>query len=196
MKVEEAKKLVKPHLTTARYEHTLRVAETAVQLAKRYAYEGSIEKVALAAIFHDYAKYRPLDEMKRWITESFLPKDLLDYHHELWHGPVGSILIDREYGINDPEIREAIYYHTTGRANMGKLEMIVFLADYIEPGRNFPGLDEVREMAQQDLVKACWMVSRNNIDYLMKQEVTIYPDTFHAYNDLTRHNGGNTHDKK
>jgi predicted HD superfamily hydrolase involved in NAD metabolism len=196
MKVEEAKKLVKPHLTTARYEHTLRVADTAMQLGNRFAYDGELITIALAAIFHDYAKYRSLDEMRRWIMNSSLPKDLLDYHHELWHGPVGSILIDREYGISDSEIKDAIYYHTTGRANMGNLEMIIFLADYIEPGRNFPGLDQVREMAEQDLIKACWMVSRNNISYLMQKEATIYPDTIHAYNDLTRRNGGNTHDKK
>ena len=189
MIINEAKKQVKPHLTKERYDHTLRVAETAVKLAEKY--DGSTEKVELAAIFHDYAKYRPLDEMKRWIVESPLPKDLLQYHHELWHGPVGSILIDREHGINDLEIREAIQYHTTGRANMGKLEMIVFLADYIEPGRSFPGIEEVREVAMHDLLKACWMVSRNTIRFLMQKNATIYPDTFHAYNDLTRRNGGN-----
>lgn len=196
MQAEEAKKIVKPHLTTARYEHTLRVAQTAVQLAERFNYEGTAEKVELTAIFHDYAKYRSLDEMKRWILATPLPKDLLDYHHELWHGPVGSILIGREYGINDPEICEAIYYHTTGRANMGKLEMIVFLADYIEPGRSFPGLDTVRETAKQDLIKACWLVAHNNINYLMQKEATIYPDTFHAYNDLARRNKGDLYDKK
>lgn len=190
MKIDEAIKHVKPHLTTGRFEHTLRVAETAVKLADLY--DESAEKVELAAVFHDYAKYRPLDEMKRWIVASRLPKDLLHYHHELWHGPVGSILIEREYGISDPEIRNAIYYHTTGRAHMSKIEMIVFLADYIEPGRNFPGIEEVRETAQQDLIYSCWMVSRNTINYLMQKNATIYPETFHAYNDLTRRiNGGN-----
>lgn len=189
MKMDEAAKLIKPHLTVERYEHTLRVAETAVELAARYG--ESAEKAELAAIFHDYAKYRPLDEMRRWILNSPLPKDLLQYHHELWHGPVGSILINREYGIDDPEICQAIYYHTTGRANMSKLEMIIFLADYMEPGRSQPGVEEVREVAKQDLVKACWFVSRNTIQFLMQKKATIYPDTFYAYNDFTRRNGGN-----
>src|SRR5690606_29604756 len=128
----------------------------------------------------------------RIIKTTYLPKDLLLYHHELWHGPVASFMIEQEYGVEDEAIKKAIYYHTTGRANMSDLELIVFVADYIEPGRSFPGLDEVRDMAQKDLVGAAWMVSRNTINYLMEKKNSIYPDTFHAYNDLTRLlNGGN-----
>lgn len=184
MELNNAKAIVKPHLTEARYDHTLRVAQTAVKLAEQYG--GSKEKLALAAIFHDYAKYRPLEEMERWIKQSSLPKDLLKFHHELWHGPVGAILIEHEHGIKDKEIQLAIYYHTTGRANMSKFEMILFLADYIEPGRSFSGVDEVRQAAKEDLVNACWMASRNTIQFLMAKGSTIYPDSFHAYNDLTR----------
>ncbi|MFD2046130.1 bis(5'-nucleosyl)-tetraphosphatase (symmetrical) YqeK [Ornithinibacillus salinisoli] len=190
MNRNDAISIVEPHLTKERFDHTLRVTETAISLAKKYG--ESEEKAELASIFHDYAKYRPLDEMKRWIINSNLPKDLLLYHHELWHGPVGSILIEREYGIRDESIKNAVYYHTTGRPHMTKLEMIVFVADYIEPGRSFSGLDEVREMSQHDLIKTAWMVSRNTINFLMSKQNRIYPDTFHAYNDLTRQlDGGN-----
>lgn len=193
MKIDEAIAYVKPHLTKERFNHTLRVAQTAVELAE--VYKASPEKAELAAVFHDYAKYRSLEELKRWISKSYLPKDLLDYHHELWHGPVGAILVEREHGIHDTDVRNAIHYHTTGQANMSKLEMIVFLADYIEPGRSFTGIEEVREIAGKDLVHACWMVSRNTIQFLMQKNARIYPDTFHAYNDFTRRlthkNGGN-----
>lgn len=75
MEIKEAIEHVRPHLTQKRFDHTLRVAETAVSLADQY--KVSKEKTELAAIFHDYAKYRPLDEMKRWIISSRLPKDLL-----------------------------------------------------------------------------------------------------------------------
>ncbi|SET62003.1 putative HD superfamily hydrolase of NAD metabolism [Oceanobacillus limi] len=190
MNRQEVIEIIEPHLTKERFEHTLRVAETAVGLAKMYG--ESKEKAELASLFHDYAKYRPLDEMERIIKTNYLPKDLLQYHHELWHGPVGSILIEQEYGIVDEEVKSAIYYHTTGRSNMTKLDMIVFVADYIEPGRSFPGLEEVREKAQEDLVQTAWMVSRNTISFLMSKHSRIYPDTFHAYNDLTKQlNGGN-----
>lgn len=184
MKKDDAISSVRPHLTKERFEHTLRVANTATELAE--IYNVSAEKAELAAIFHDYAKYRPLDELRRWINESYLPKDLLDYHHELWHGPVGALLIEREYGIRDADVQQAVYSHTTGRAHMSKLEMIVFLADYIEPGRSFPGIEPVREMAYKNLVQACWMASKNTIQFLMQKSALIYPDTFNAYNDFTR----------
>lgn len=184
MDKNDAIAFVEPYLTKERFEHTLRVAETAVKLAGQYRV--SEEKAEIASIFHDYCKYRSLEEMKKIIQTTYLPKDLLLYHHELWHGPVASVKIEEEYGITDDEIKSAIYYHTTGRANMSNLERIVFVADYIEPGRSFPGLDEVREMAEKDLLRTTWMVSRNTIQFLMRKNNRIYPDTFHAYNDLTR----------
>ncbi|MDY0396743.1 bis(5'-nucleosyl)-tetraphosphatase (symmetrical) YqeK [Virgibacillus halophilus] len=191
MDLKEAKAAVKPYLTTKRYEHTLRVADTAAELSDRF--HASKNKAQFAAVFHDYAKYRSVNEMKRWILQSpELPKDLLYYHPELWHGPVGSILVEREHGIKDREIQSAVRYHTTGKAHMSDLELIVFVADYIEPGRDFPGLDKIREMAEHDLVKTAWMVSSNTIAYLLKKGNPIYPDTFYAYNDLTKRiNGGN-----
>ncbi|OZU89907.1 phosphohydrolase [Virgibacillus indicus] len=189
MEIKEAIEHVRPHLTQKRFDHTLRVAETAVSLADQY--KVSKEKTELAAIFHDYAKYRPLDEMKRWIISSRLPKDLLLYHHELWHGPVGAILIEREFGIKDPDIQLPIQYHTTGRAHMSEIEKVIFLADYIEPGRSFPGIEEVRNMARKDLTHACLLASRNTIQFLMNKKATIYPETFHAYNDLIKQYGGN-----
>ncbi|GAB3795237.1 bis(5'-nucleosyl)-tetraphosphatase (symmetrical) YqeK [Virgibacillus kimchii] len=185
MQKEKAIEKVREQLTKERFEHTLRVAETGVHLAELYGV--STKKTELAAIFHDYAKYRPAEEMARWIkTTKTLPKDLLNYHHELWHGPVGAVLVERECGITDKEVLAGIHYHTTGRAGMSKLEMIIFLADYIEPKRSFPGVEEVREQAQSDLVHACWLALRNTCMFLVKKKATVYPDTFYAYNDLTK----------
>ncbi|WP_106497084.1 bis(5'-nucleosyl)-tetraphosphatase (symmetrical) YqeK [Lentibacillus sp. Marseille-P4043] len=190
MKKNDAIAAVKPHLTEKRFDHTLRVAQTAVELAKRFNVSES--KAELAGILHDYAKFRSLDEMRRIILSSSLPNDLLQYHHELWHAPVGAILVNQEHGINDQEVLGAIHNHTTGKAHMNRLEMVVLLADYIEPGRSFPGLDEVREMAERDLTHACWLTLKNTIAFLMQKQSRIYPDTFHAYNDLTKQlNGGN-----
>ncbi|MFD1362991.1 bis(5'-nucleosyl)-tetraphosphatase (symmetrical) YqeK [Lentibacillus salinarum] len=189
MNRDEAINIVRPHLKQARFDHTLRVADTAIELAEK---NGSpADKVELAAILHDYAKYFPLTDMKRVIKENELPEDLLDYHHELWHGPVASVIVKRDYGVTDLGIQKAIYYHTTGRANMSQMETILFVADYIEPGRSFPGVQEVRDTAQVDLDQAAWMALRNTILFLVGQHKTVYPDTFYAYNDLTiRLNGG------
>ncbi|SDN00862.1 bis(5'-nucleosyl)-tetraphosphatase (symmetrical) YqeK [Sediminibacillus halophilus] len=184
MERSEALAIVEPHLTKARFEHTVRVTDTALELADKYG--GNLKTVELAAIFHDYAKYRDREEMRSWIIHEPLPKDLLEYHHELWHGPVGALLVEREVGIQDNDVLSPIRWHTTGKAGMNHLEKLVFLADYMEPGRAFPGVDDVRRAAKENLDYACWMVSKNTIRYLVSKNQRIYPDTFHAYNDLTK----------
>ncbi|WP_050615840.1 bis(5'-nucleosyl)-tetraphosphatase (symmetrical) YqeK [Bacillus testis] len=184
MNREKAMQIVKEQLPEKRYLHSVRVMETAVQLAERF--QDDAKKAEMAGIFHDYAKYRPQEELKKIIEEQNMPKELLDFHSELWHGPAGAYLVEQEAGIADKDVLSAITYHTTGRQGMTQLEKIVFLADYIEPGRQFPGLDEVREAAKEDLDEAVLMALRNTISFLMSKRSTIYPDTFHAYNDLVK----------
>lgn len=180
---ENALAYVKPHLKTSRYEHTVRVVDQAVELAHRY--EVDVYQVEIAAALHDYAKYKPLKEMERWILQDRrLPKDLLDYHHELWHGPVGALMLEKEIGLNDSDVVSAIACHTTGKKHMNTLDKVVFLADYIEPGRGFPGVGEVRELAKSSLDQACAQALRNTIIFLVEKGRTVYPDTFHAYNDF------------
>lgn len=194
MEQKEALAIVKKQLTEHRYIHTIGVMETAIELAKRY---GADEKKAeLAAIFHDYAKFRPKEEMRTIIIEHNLGTDFLHYGTELLHAPCGAFLVEKEVGINDRDILLAIRYHTTGRPNMTLLEKIIFLADYIEPNRNFPGVDEVRELAKTDLNLACIASLKNTIQFLLKKEVTIYPDTLNTYNELVREKGGNKVDGK
>ncbi|KAA9026377.1 bis(5'-nucleosyl)-tetraphosphatase (symmetrical) YqeK [Niallia endozanthoxylica] len=184
MKREEALEIVKKQLTEHRYQHTLGVMETAVTLARKY---GADEKRAeLAAIFHDYAKFRDKTEMKSIIIEQKMDKELLEYNGELWHAPVGAFLTEKEAGITDSEVLDAIRYHTSGRPNMTILEKIIYLADYIEPGRHFPGVEEVREMANHDLNQALIQAVKNTIVFLLKKNQRIFPLTFLTYNDLVK----------
>jgi predicted HD superfamily hydrolase involved in NAD metabolism len=182
MEREEALKIVKEQLTDHRYQHTLGVMETAIALAKQY---GADEKKAeMAAIFHDYAKFRPKDEMKQIILTKNFPQDLLHYHAELWHAPAGAYLVEKEAGIKDKEVLDAIRYHTSGRPGMTLLEKVIYLADYIEPGRHFPGVDEVRALAKENFDTALIQAVKNTILFLMKKNQPVYPDSFKTYNDL------------
>ncbi|MED3561902.1 bis(5'-nucleosyl)-tetraphosphatase (symmetrical) YqeK [Bacillus xiapuensis] len=182
MERNEALKIVKEQLTDHRYQHTLGVMETAIVLAKQY---GADEKKAeLAAIFHDYAKFRPKEEMKAIIGTKGFPADLLEYNAELWHAPAGAYLAETEAGITDKEVLSAIRYHTSGRPGMSLLDKVIYLADYIEPGRHFPGVEEVREMAKENLDKALIKSIQNTIIFLLKKNQPIYPETFQTYNDL------------
>nr|WP_295969541.1 bis(5'-nucleosyl)-tetraphosphatase (symmetrical) YqeK [uncultured Bacillus sp.] len=182
MKREKALEIVKKQLTKHRYEHTLGVMETAVELACQY---GADEKKAeLAAIFHDYAKFRDKEEMKVIIKEQQLENALLEFDSELWHAPVGAYLAEKEADITDPEILNAIRYHTSGRPNMTVLEKVIYLADYIEPSRHFPGVEEVRELAKENLNKALIQAMKNTILFLMNKNKRVFPLTILTYNDL------------
>ncbi|WP_070120735.1 bis(5'-nucleosyl)-tetraphosphatase (symmetrical) YqeK [Bacillus marinisedimentorum] len=182
MQKEKALDLVKGQLTEKRYRHTLGVAETAVRLAGRNDVD---EKEAeLAAIFHDYAKFRDKSEMKRIIKENGMDDRLLEYHHELWHAPAGAVLVREETGLEDADILSAIRWHTTGKAGMTALDKVIFLADYIEPGRSFPGVNEVRSLAEQSLDDAVILALKNTIQFIMSKGQPVFPDTVDAYNDL------------
>lgn len=180
MERARALEIVKKQLTDHRYEHTLGVVETAVKLARKY---GADEKQAeLAAIFHDYAKFRPKEEMQQIIIREKMPEELLSYNSELWHAPVGAYLVEKEVGISDKDVLEAIRYHTSGRPQMSLLEKIIYVADYIEPGRHFPGVEEVREVANKSLNEALLLSIQNSIIFLIKKKRAVFPLTLQTYN--------------
>lgn len=188
MEREKALRIVKAQLTEHRYQHTIGVMETAIKLAEKYGED--VQKAELASIFHDYAKFRPKDEMRQIIVEQNMPAELLDFNSELWHAPVGAYLAEKEAGISDHGVLDAIRYHTSGRVGMTVLDKIIYLADYIEPGRHFPGVDEVRAMAAADLDKALIQSMKNTIQFLLKKNQPVFPDTFNAYNSIVKNSGG------
>ncbi|SEN03331.1 bis(5'-nucleosyl)-tetraphosphatase (symmetrical) YqeK [Lihuaxuella thermophila] len=182
MNRDELLQATKKQLTPARWEHTLRVADTAVRLAKRVKIDP--DRAEIAAILHDYCKFWPDNELISWIKTCHLPPDLLSYNKELWHAPVGAEVARKEWDIEDEDILNAIRYHTTGRPRMSELEKIIFLADYIEPGRRFPGVDRVRELAESDLDQAVLQALNNTIIFLIERGQKVYPLTLLARNDM------------
>ncbi|RDI44037.1 bis(5'-nucleosyl)-tetraphosphatase (symmetrical) YqeK [Falsibacillus pallidus] len=188
MNKKEMLALVKTKMTEHRYVHTLGVVQTSIDLAERFG--ADVEKAEIAAIFHDYAKFRPKDEMRDIITSQKMDPRLLEHNEELWHAPVGAYLVKSEAGIDDAEILDAIRYHTSGRKNMTLLEKVVYLADYIEPGRHFQGVEEVRELAKSDLNGALIQSIKNTITFLMKRNQAVFPDTVDTYNDLINRKAG------
>ncbi|MGE6629229.1 bis(5'-nucleosyl)-tetraphosphatase (symmetrical) YqeK [Bacillus sp. NPDC077027] len=184
MKRDEALDCVKKQLTEHRYTHTIGVMDTAILLAERFG--ADVKKAEIAAIFHDYAKFRPKEEMKGVIQSEGMNPALLDYSPELWHAPVGAYLVEKEVGIQDTDVLSAIEFHTSGRPNMTLLEKVIYVADYIEPGRHFPGVEEVRELAESDLDGALIQSLKNTIGFLMKKNQSVYPDTLATYNALVQ----------
>lgn len=180
---------VQKELKYARFIHTLGVAETAAALAVRHGCD--MHKAETAGILHDCAKYMDVGKMESLCRKEGLEISPLEKGNPaLLHSKAGSILARTKYGVEDPDILEAIRYHTTGKPDMSMLEKIVFIADYIEPGRDqAPHLDEIRKAAFEDLDKALCMILKDTLSYLRENEREIdflTQKTYDYYEDRIR----------
>ncbi len=182
MNLEVLREQARRQMPEKRWNHTLGVVDTAVKLAERYG--GDPAKAELAALLHDYAKAWPIDRQERIIREQGLPPELLDYDKELWHAHAGAWAVREEHGIRDEEVLDAIRYHTSGRERMTLLDKIVCLADYIEPGREFPGVDRIRRLAENSLEEALVAGFDSTIAHLVEKGRRIFPLTVIARNAL------------
>lgn len=177
---EELLAIIRTKMSEKRFKHILRVEQTALKLAEKYG--GEPGKVSIAALLHDYAKEYPDYIMSDRIISENMDLDMLDYGNAIWHGPVGAVLVHEELGIDDEEILTAIAQHTTGAPEMSVLSQIVFVADYIEPGRDFEEVKEARMIADKSLKQAVFFEIKQTINYLISKEAVIYPKTLDTYN--------------
>lgn len=171
---------VQKQMSEKRFRHVLGVEESAICLAEKY--QVSAEKTSIAALTHDYAKERSDEEMIELIKTKNFDLELLTYGNPIWHGVVGAYLVEKELGITDPEILQAIRVHTTGAKEMSALDKVIYVADYIEPGRDFPGVEEARNIALKDLDEAVAYETAHTLQHLIEQKAKIYPKTIETYN--------------
>ncbi|KKO51260.1 bis(5'-nucleosyl)-tetraphosphatase (symmetrical) YqeK [Paenibacillus sp. DMB20] len=181
---EQLIEAVSSQMPEKRWIHTQGVMDAAVKLAKQYGADPV--KADLAAILHDVAKYWPVQRLRDVLSENRLNDELLQHEKQLWHAEVGAFVAEKDYGITDPEILDAIRFHTSGRVGMTLLDKVVCLADYIEPGRDFPGVHNIRELANHSLDKALAAGFDSTISFLVSRRQIIYPLTVLARNDLIK----------
>lgn len=174
---------LKENLKESRYIHTLGVAECSVKLA---ALNNVDEKRAeIAALIHDSAKYMDIDKQIDIIKSHGIEIDeVMQESPQLLHGVTASILGKELMGIDDDEILSAVRYHTTGKKDMTTLEKILYIADYIEPNRDFPGVDDIRKVTFENLDKGVLSGLSNSIIYVVKQGKLIHPLSLEARNYL------------
>ncbi len=168
-------------LDPMRYEHSLSVSYTCVNLAMRYRYD--LEKAELAGLLHDCGKRYSDDIILKKCKKhgiSVSPEE--EEAPAVLHANYGTWLAKHKYGISDPEILSAILYHTTGKPEMTMLEKIVYIADYIEPRRNkASNLPEMRKLAYEDLDEAMYQILKSTLLYLNKKGGKLEPITVKAY---------------
>ncbi len=181
MDLDEIREVLKKELTKSRYRHTEGVMYTAASLAMRYLC--SMEDAMTAGLLHDCAKCLSDDEKLRICREHDLPvSEVEERHPQLLHAKVGAFLAKEKYGVKSEEICHAIAVHTTGCADMSFLDKIIFVSDYIEPGRNrAPRLTAVRQAAFEDIDRCCAMILQDTVEYLSVDEKSMDPTTHEAY---------------
>ena len=174
----ELKEIVKSKMSLKRFTHTLGVVEMSEKLAK--IYNANIQKCKVAALLHDICKEMDMEYIKNICKNNFineLSEEDLE-NNEILHGFAGSYYVKTELGINDKEILNAIKYHTIGAKNMTLVEKIVYIADAIEYGRNYPSVVEIREETFKNLDKGILMEIEHKEKYLESIGKKSHPNTY------------------
>ena len=168
-------------LTPSRFAHTMGVAKLARELALLNGV--SPDKAYVAGLLHDCAKCMTKDELRDNIQKYkiALDSDALS-SPQLWHSYVGAFVAKDVYGIDDEEISEAIYYHTTGKADMSDLCAIIYLADAIEDSRNYDGVEKLRTMARQSLWDAVFAYTEHSVEFIKSKGCIVHRDTLNLLN--------------
>lgn len=181
--IREIKEYIERNYSEKRKIHTEGVRVTAMELARRYGADPA--KAELAALFHDMYRGVSENSLNYYVKHLGLDEKYMN-NCNLAHGKIAAIVMKRDFEITDDDIVNAVSYHTTGRENMSLLEKIIYLADAIEPNRVYPGVDELRKLADEDLDKACLSSLTNTINFVRASGKYLDEETIRAKEDLER----------
>ncbi|MBF0776023.1 HD domain-containing protein [Streptococcus azizii] len=167
-------------MSEQRFRHVLGVEAAALELAQQYGCDE--RKASLAALLHDYAKEVADQVFLDLIDQYQLGEELKAWGNNVWHGMVGAYKIRQDFGLEDQDILQAIQHHTVGAKQMTLLDKVLYVADYIEPNRDFPGVEEARQLSKLSLDKAVAFATARTIAHLAQKRIPIYPQTIETYN--------------
>ena len=171
--IDKIKQRLRRKLDADRYEHTIGVTYTATALAMRHNCD--LKKAELEGLLHDCAKCMSDDaKLSKCVKYHLSVTETERRNPYLLHSKLGAFLAMNKYHVDDKDILNAVLYHTTGRPAMSVLEKIVFIADYIEPGRSkATRLSEIRHIAFIDLDLTMYMILSDTMEYLKKKSGEI-----------------------
>ncbi len=183
MELSDIRKKLELTLKPKRFIHSVNVMNVSAELAERYGADK--DEAALAGLLHDCARDCSKKELLRYCTKyAIVPDTILMIQPGLLHGKVGAFLARDEYCVSSPAVLDAIGSHTMGKPDMSLLACIVFLADYIEPARSFPGVEAIREEAFKDLTRAMLIGIDGTISSILAKGGLLHPDTVNTRNWL------------
>lgn len=180
---DEFIRIIKERLSEKRFQHSMNVAESAKELAKKFGADE--EKAYTAGILHDIMKEENIDIQLEYIAKNGDDTEKLKFANtQIYHQMSGAAYCKIELGIDDEDILTAIRYHTTGRRGMTLLEKVVYTADFISADRCYTDVDVMREKAAESLEDAMLYSLRYTISDLTKKAKPIHIDTVECYNDI------------
>ncbi len=172
---------LKNYIEEKRFLHSIGVSVTAYRLAQRYGED--CKQAYFAGLMHDVAKRMPIDKQLALCKKIKLHPDEVAYPKML-HAPAGAGFLKKHYEIKDKKLLSAIRYHTMGCADMTLFDKLIYMADYIEPCRNFEGVDLLRESSFLDLDKAIIQGIDATILSLVEEHLKISPVLLDVRNAL------------
>ena len=174
-------KQMKEELSDDRFEHTIGVMYTAESLAMRYGVD--MTKAAVAGLLHDCAKCIPnAQKLKMCKKHDIEITEMEEKNPSLLHAKLGAYMAETAYGVEDPEILSAIKWHTTGKPDMSMLDIIIYMADYIEPNRDkAPNLKQIRKLCFENIEEALYQVLEGTLEYLSDRPDMTDPMTKISY---------------
>ncbi len=174
---------LKENVSQQRYLHIMGVEHAAVNLAERHG-ESAVD-ASFAALLHDCAKEFQEESILEYARKGGMePDDIMLLSPQLLHGHAAAVFSKEYFGVGDEKVLAAVRNHTMGRPNMSLFEKIIYLADYIDPGRRHKWVDELQEMAYDDIDKACEKATALTIAHVIKQGEPLHPQTVLTYNSL------------
>lgn len=180
---DEFKELLRERLREDRYIHSLGVADSARELARLYGYNE--DRAYIAGLLHDITKNEKSENQLKMISDSGIILSCAEENNpKLWHSMSAPVYVRANLGIDDEELLDALRYHTTGRAGMTLLDMIVYIADYISAERNYPDVEVMRSLAKESLEKAALYSLKYTFNKLSDCELVIHNNSLEFYNDL------------
>ncbi len=183
--IEKYRETVKSFLPQKRYEHSLLVAEKAVELSGRWGADEN--KALVAGLFHDIMKYESEEKLLNLISGGGIILNASQMANPaVWHGYASAVFVRDTIGIKDEEIFDAIFYHSTGKADMSVLTKIIYLADMISDDRVYEEADILRELSVKNLDLAVKTAISMSIDFLEEKGKSLCDDSYKALDFLKK----------
>ena len=185
MDYEKIKEILKARLNEKRYYHSLCVADESKRLAIKYGIDS--EKAYTAGLLHDITKNTSQEEQLKILEDFGIIADSITKNSEkLWHAVSGAAYIKYVLGVTDAEIIDAVRYHTTAKADMSPLGIILYLADFTSLDRDYEDVNVMREKVDTSLTEAMRYALSYTINELVGKGSQIHPDTVAAYNQYIK----------